>query len=100
MKELLKEMATYAFDNKIKNGNTVFAFYDRFYQNVDKAMTKLQISTSSLVSWLKEGQKEEANIELANIPEISSIGDQFQNANVPQVKPNYFKLKYPQCYEM
>lgn len=93
-------MASYAFDNnEIKNGNTVFAFYDRFYQNVENVMTKLEISMSALVSWLKEGQKEEAKLELANIPKMSSIIGQFQNvgAKYPKIKPNYFKLKYPQC---
>lgn len=97
---LLKEMATYAFDNEIKDGNTVFTFYERFYQNVERVMTELQIPRSALVSWLVEDEMKEAEkLELANIPEISSIKDQFQNvgAKYPEVKPNYFKLKYSQC---
>lgn len=105
VKGLLKEMATYAYDsnNEMKNGNTGFAFYERFYRNVESVMTKLEIPKSALVSWLKKDKKEEAeNMDLAKIPEISSIKDQFQSAGAkyPDVKPNYFKLKYPHCSQM
>lgn len=98
-------MATYAFDssNEIKNGNTGYAFYERFYRNVETVMTKLGISKTALVSWLEGDKKEEAEkIDLPKTPEISSIKDQFQKsgAKYPHVEPNYFKLKYPQCSQM
>lgn len=71
---------------------TGFPFYDELYQIISEEIDKFQLSKPVLVSWLTDEDRVIAKEEIKQLPNISTIEEQFENvdAEYPDVNYNYF----------
>lgn len=67
-------------------------FYDRVYDIINEEIARFEVPTPNLVSWVKGQDLKRAKLDAANIPDISSIEDRFENtdAKYPEVHFDYF----------
>lgn len=105
MRKVVFEFANYAFAHELKHYNDHtqndipnFPFYDYFYQIINVEIEKLDVPKPILVSWLKGEDNAKAKLELENIPDISSIRNQFGNGDAKYPKINFYYFQSKELY--
>lgn len=110
-RRVFKEMATNAFKGEVDlwaikrkrksayfslsayfQDTSGFLHYDELYQIITENIDKFNLPTPVLVSWLTGEERDKVKEEIEQLPDISTIKDQFENINAeyPEVNYNYF----------